>query len=114
MPLINLGKKKTRDGTFNKAALQSFYNTPRWKRLRKFKMMNDPLCENCEDKGIIRQADEVHHVKPIDIINPNEEDIYDYDNLKSVCKECHVLFHSFLNRGLNPIESIIAARREVR
>ena len=89
MPTINLGSHKKREKTFNKSAFQSFYQDRRWKRLRKSKITNNPLCEKCAAKGVTRTANEVHHIIPIDIYHPDEELIFDYDNLESVCYECH-------------------------
>jgi len=113
MPVINLGRKKGRDITHNKTALQKYYNTPRWKRLREFKFGDNPICEICYKNGIITITEEVHHKIPIDIRNPDEDLIYDYDNLQSLCKECHVKIHCRL-RGENPVEAQINERREVR
>jgi 5-methylcytosine-specific restriction protein A len=115
MPTINLLKHKKRDNTYNKFALQSFYQDKRWKRLRSIKFKNNPLCERCLEKvpPVVRQTDEVHHKIPIDIQHPDVDLIYDYDNLQSLCNECHVKVHGGL-RGMNPIEKQIAERREVR
>ena len=115
MPTINLPKHKVREKTFNKTALQSFYQDRRWKRLRRLKFKNNPLCEKCLSKTppVVRQTEEVHHIIPIDINHPDENLIYDYDNLQSLCNWCHVLIHSGI-RGDNPVEVQITERREVR
>jgi 5-methylcytosine-specific restriction protein A len=112
MPTIFLGRKKQGEVTFNKSALQKFYNTPRWKRLRALKFRENPLCEKCLAKGLVRQTEEVHHIIPTNIQHPDEDLIYDYDNLISLCKECHTEAHN--PKGMNPIEKQIAERREVR
>lgn len=114
MATINLGERKKRDVTFNKKAFQRWYNTTRWIKLRAAKFRNDPLCELCllKDPPVIRQADEVHHKIPIDIRHPDEELIYDYDNLMSLCIECHSKVHK--TRGMNPVEALIEMKREVR
>ena len=115
MPTINLPKHKARDKTYNKSALQFFYQDRRWKRLRLLKFKNDPLCEKCLSKTppVVRQTEEIHHIVPIDIRNPDESLIFDYDNLQSLCNECHKLIHGWI-RDENPIEVQIAERREVR
>jgi 5-methylcytosine-specific restriction enzyme A len=94
MPTIKLQKKKQREVTVNKAAYQAIYNTPRWKRLRAEKVMNNPLCEKCLDKKppVIKQTEEVHHKKPFEIARSQDEIealAFDYDNLISLCIECH-------------------------
>jgi len=83
--------------------------------LRSAKFRENPLCENClaKNPSVVRQTQEVHHIMPIDINNPDEALIFDYDNLKSLCNECHSIIHGKL-RGQNPIEAKIAERREVR
>ena len=91
-PRINLGKTKVRDRTVNKKAQQAIYQNPRWKRLRKIKFQDNPLCELCEAKGIVVQTQEVHHIRPWEtgITQEEQQDLaYDYDNLLSVCVPCH-------------------------
>lgn len=97
MPTINLNKRKPRERTYNKAAYQDVYNTPRWKALRLYKVKNNPLCEECLKRGVIKQVEEVHHIVPIDIDNFSEELAYGYDNLISLCIECHKEAHKKLN-----------------
>ena len=41
------------------------YTTRRWERVRKQKMMRDPLCEACLTVGEITPAEVVDHRKPI-------------------------------------------------
>lgn len=43
-----------------------------------------PLCKHCEERGIIREATDVDHIKPI-THGGTETD----DNRQSLCKECH-------------------------
>lgn len=98
MPTINLGRKKPRERTYNKEAYQDVYNTPRWKRLRARKVRENPLCEECLRKGVITQVEEVHHVRPFDINDPEGTGAYNYDNLVSLCIPCHKAAHMRLNR----------------
>jgi len=96
MPHINLPRRKKREKTFNQSAFQKYYNTPIWKKLRAAKIRNNPLCELCLKKNppVIRQTEEIHHRVFIDIDNPDPVLIYDYDNLQSLCKECHANIHN--------------------
>lgn len=94
MPTIKLMTPKKRDKTYNKQATQAVYNTPRWKQLRAFKLMMNPICEKCEALGITRQTTEIHHKVPFDINDTPErieELAYDYNNLESLCDDCHHL-----------------------
>jgi len=111
MPSINLLNRKKRDVTYNKAALQRFYQSRRWKRLRLRKLKDNPICEVHALRGIVRQTEEIHHKIPIDINHPDEDLIFDYDNLISLCIECHKEVH---NSRMNPVEALIEMQREVR
>jgi 5-methylcytosine-specific restriction protein A len=114
MPSIVLPQRKKRDLTVNKRALQSYYQDRRWKKLRLYKFSQNPICELCEEKGLTRQTEEVHHIVPIDLSNPDPILIYDYDNLMSLCNECHSRLHQLLRSRMNPIEAQIESVREVR
>ena len=46
----------------------------------------NPLCERCEENGIIRPMDEVHHILPAD---ERPDLFYSLDNLMSLCFLCH-------------------------
>lgn len=72
------------------------YNTARWKRLRLVKLRNNPLCEVCEKKGITKMADDVHHIQSFMSVDDPEARkalAFDYDNLMSLCDECHSEIH---------------------
>jgi len=91
MPRIKITKKK-REKTVNKFMFQSIYNTVRWKKLREAKVQANPLCEVCLAAGGVMQVEEVHHVKPLDFaLDRYELEVlaYDWDNLVSLCVECH-------------------------
>jgi 5-methylcytosine-specific restriction protein A len=105
MPTITLAKTKPREVTRNKSAYQKIYNTPRWKRLRKFKVTENPICEVCAEKGITHVVEEVHHKIPFDINEINEDLAYDYDNLISLCITCHKEAHEKLHQPLRHFPS---------
>ena len=70
--------------------------TNRWRELRLTKLMNNPLCEVCEREGRSSLASEVHHIKPVESVYAQqamEHLMYSYDNLMSVCHQCHVSIH---------------------
>lgn len=71
----------------------------RWKELRKKKLNANPICEDCEVNGIVEPATEIHHVIPAETaLNVDEMEglMFDYDNLRSLCKECHANAHVLL------------------
>lgn len=74
----------------------------RWLRLRKAKLTANPLCERCKENGITKEAEEVHHVIPVeDGLTPREKEtlMYDFHNLRSLCHDCHVLTHTEMGRS---------------
>ena len=65
------------------------YKTTRWLKLRQLKLNHSPLCEMCLKEGKTTAAVLVHHIKPIE----DGGSMYDYDNLMSLCSECHNKIH---------------------
>ena len=68
-----------------------------WRRLRKARLIEHPLCERCLEKDIITPATEVHHVIPISQAGSKLEamDIaFDSNNLMSLCRKCHEEIHA--------------------
>ena len=76
-------------------------HTTRWLRLRRDKLTKHPLCQRCADEGRITPAREVHHVRPVEEgvgYAERERRMYDPDNLRSLCHDCHVKTHTELGR----------------
>jgi 5-methylcytosine-specific restriction endonuclease McrA len=48
----------------NPIAWENFYKTARWRRLRKFQLMQHPLCKFCLERGIVTPANVIDHVVP--------------------------------------------------
>jgi hypothetical protein len=48
----------------NPVAWDDFYKTARWQRLRKFQLIQHPLCKFCLQRGIVTRANVVDHVTP--------------------------------------------------
>ena len=63
--------------------------TTTWAKVRKRYLNRHPLCERCEDKGLIVPAVLVHHIKRI----VEGGALLDNDNLMSACRECHDELH---------------------
>jgi len=104
MPTINLKTKaKNNIHSLSKALFQGIYQDKRWKSLRTLKCRNNPLCEECLKKEIYKQLDEVHHIIPWESGETKEEQellAFDYENLKSLCIECHKEAHRQLNKKI--------------
>ena len=97
MPTINKPKKRTtRTVTDTRRERNKVYTSARWQRLRHLKFMNNPICEVCESKGITKPADDIHHI--VSFVGVKNKTVayelaYDYDNLLSVCRQCHSKLH---------------------
>ena len=57
-----------------------------WHKLRTMYLKHNPLCERCRAKGRVTPADTVHHIKPV---AQYPELRLNWDNLMSLCRECH-------------------------
>lgn len=99
MPTINKPQKKMtcQRGNAYSEERRRVYATRRWRSLRLYKLDHSPLCEMCEREGRVRAAVDVHHrVSFMITTDPDRrcELAYDYDNLMSLCKECHQKIHN--------------------
>ncbi|MGA2315393.1 MAG: HNH endonuclease [Thermodesulfobacteriota bacterium] len=63
-----------------------FYDSARWKKAKRMKLNRNPLCELCEQEGVTRPADLVHHLLPVD---KNSDRNLDLMYLVSLCHEHH-------------------------
>ena len=75
------GKSKNRSG-------DPFYSSQKWKELRAYKLLTDPLCQcdACKASGACLPADRVDHIKPR---ADHPELSLDYDNLRSMSESHH-------------------------
>lgn len=90
-------KKKRRSNDFYDIERRKIYNSIRWRKLREWKFVCDPLCEICKKEGKIIPAEDIHHI--ISFMSTDdpvcrERLAYDYDNLMSLCKRCHQKIHN--------------------
>lgn len=62
------------------------YHSSRWtNESREFRRLN-PLCVNCQKKGIIKASEVTDHVVPVSI-HPN---FWDKTNWQALCKSCNI------------------------
>ena len=75
---------------------QKFYGSRAWHNLRESKLLEQPLCERCLEHDIVRPATDVHHITPFSL-GIDEQQMWelflDYENLMSLCKQCHKAIH---------------------
>ncbi len=100
MPTINRIKKievKQVPYKHNGKQGTKYYNSLQWKNLRNRYIKENPFCERCLSKGIVRLAEEVHHKEEF-LKGISEEDkwnlLLNEDNLMSLCSECHHEIHN--------------------
>ena len=97
MPWINKKPKKKRDykldlNSEKRQFSSKLYGSTGWQRLRLAKLAEQPLCQRCTELGVIKLASEVHHVNKFMHQKSDEDKVlyfYDYNNLMSLCPECH-------------------------
>lgn len=64
----------------------SFYDTARWKRLRKAQLQEAPFCAYCLQLGVRTPATVCDHITP----HRGDPALFFNDrNLQSLCKTCH-------------------------
>lgn len=94
MTYINKGPKKS--ATARKKERADIYNSRQWKKMRKAKIMMNPLCEECEKLNKITPARQVHHIDSFMDYEGDERlaKAFDFSNLESLCNECHEKMHN--------------------
>lgn len=71
-------------------------NSKEWRRLRNRKIMNNPVCEVCDENNRSTLASEVHHIIPVESASSQrqmEQLMFSYSNLQSLCRDCHSQIH---------------------
>ena len=99
MPTINKNNTIKQDSVkyqSDESIGSQYYNTSIWHSLRDWYIKHHPFCEICEQKGITRLADQVHH-KVKFLTGKTHQDrmklLTDVNNLQSVCRDCHNEIH---------------------
>ena len=59
----------------------------RWNDLSVRYRTHNPLCEQCKAEGKTTAAEDVHHIRKV---KDSPELMYDWSNLMSVCRKCHI------------------------
>jgi 5-methylcytosine-specific restriction enzyme A len=69
-----------------RAARKRFYDSAEWKSARDRKLADNPICEDCIERGYIEAAREVdHHIPLVAAWHLR----IDRTNLRSLCTPCH-------------------------
>lgn len=68
----------------------TFYGTDAWKKARQESMRRHyGLCQDCLTAGVLKDADMVHHVKPL---REYPELALVQSNLRPLCDKCHAKY----------------------
>lgn len=57
----------------------------KWREFRLSYLAKNPLCLDCQARGLTVEATEVDHVRTL----RSGADVYDAGNLRALCKPCH-------------------------
>lgn len=83
------------------ALWNKYYQSHEWKELREYYYNTNPCCEVCAYQGVVREADDVHHIYKFGAA-PNEEAkwrlLLNPSNLMSLCKHHHLLAHELMRK----------------
>lgn len=81
--------KKITDKQYNQyqrdRKVQRFYQSPEWRAVRRRKLDQNPLCEECLKHNKVTKATMVDHIVPI----KQGGEAFNMNNLQSLCNECH-------------------------
>lgn len=100
MPTINKPKRKSYQRKYHsdsRKERQKVYQSERWQRLRRSKLLDNPTCELCLEHDVITPAVDVHHIISFMSVADSLERrrlAFDRENLKSLCRECHNFLHN--------------------
>lgn len=81
-------KQKKQDKERGSASARGY--SRHWRSVREMKLRRSPLCERCQEEGLVTEATEVHHIVPIS----DGGAPYAFDNLMSLCHRCHMKIHA--------------------
>jgi 5-methylcytosine-specific restriction protein A len=62
-----------------------WYSTARWARIRKYQLLEHPLCKYCLERGLVTLATICDHVEP----HHGDVNKFWTGKLQSLCKHCH-------------------------
>jgi 5-methylcytosine-specific restriction protein A len=87
LPTLPKGRRRKAPADKNKSwgGDTSVYRQSKWRKLRAWWVQQSPLCVICESEGRTVACDVVDHKKPV----KQGGDMYDLDNLQSLCHSCH-------------------------
>lgn len=83
---VHRTRKYKRDRRERGTAHERGYDA-KWRRVRRYHLLRNPLCRMCEDEGRTTPAQDVDHIVPF--TSKSDSRRLDPSNLQSLCKACH-------------------------
>lgn len=98
-----MSKKNNQGGRFGEVL-----NTWTWQTVRNSYIEVHPYCERCKKKNLLVPAEIVHHKIYINNNNKNDPNqLFNPENLESLCRACHAAEHSEDETGATRSLSLI-------
>lgn len=72
-------------------------NSARWRHLRNEVISEQPVCQECQKRGIVKASTCVHHLVPIESQKSERaaiETAFRRSNLVALCFDCHKNIHA--------------------
>ena len=86
---------------------RAFYKSAQWKHARESYITAHPLCEPCLKSGRVTIGQIVHHIVHLSPENINDHSIsLSFDNLETVCRDCHAKEHPEIYGKDSPAEPV--------
>ncbi|WP_350339794.1 HNH endonuclease [Sanyastnella coralliicola] len=76
------GKRRAQQGRKKRT---KNYDSPEWRKLRRSVLNENPLCVECEKRGVYKPADVVDHITPYN----QGGSFWDRNNLQGLCHSHH-------------------------
>jgi 5-methylcytosine-specific restriction protein A len=87
MPHKPISKQAKTNKQYSNGLAGNFYSSSAWLKLRNYKRLLNPICESCENLGLIIPFNTIDHIKPI---SEGGEPL-DLNNLQTLCRQCHAI-----------------------
>ena len=78
-------RKVNNNTSYSNPEHAKLYNSKRWRSLRSKYIRYNPVCVQCRDNNIIKDANVVDHIKPVS----EGGSFINWSNLQSLCTSCH-------------------------
>ena len=90
MPSLNKPRKRITQNISaenKRKERNKIYHSKKWQMMRTAKLMQNPLCEICQQNGIINEAEHVHHIDSfMNYVGDKRLEIaFNFNNLQSIC-----------------------------